>query len=210
MRPASLIAALALPFALVGNALLVLAWGWLPWALYALPGFPDDPAGLRGDERLDLARVGIDAIQPWDAGGPDRLRAATLPEGGAAFNAREITHMDDVRSVVTLVLVAWFVALLVLGLVWLLRRPALREGLRLGGLLTIGLIGVAALLMAADWEAFFTAFHGVFFDGDSWRFPEQDSLRRLYPYAFWQIAGGVLVALVVAQAAALWALARRR
>jgi integral membrane protein (TIGR01906 family) len=210
VRPASLIAALALPFALVGNALLVLAWGWLPWALYALPGFPDDPQGLRGEDRLGLARVGVDAIQPWDADGLDRLRAAALPGGGAAFDAREITHMDDVRSVVTLVLVAWLVAVVAIGIAWLTRRPALREGLRVGGLLTLGLIGVAALLMAADWQAFFTAFHGVFFEGDTWRFASEDTLRRLYPYAFWQIAGGVLVALVVAQAVALWALARRR
>jgi integral membrane protein (TIGR01906 family) len=208
--PATALTALALPFALVGNALLVLAWGWLPRALYALPGFPDDPLGLRGADRLGLAQVGVDAIQPWDASGLDRLRAARLPDGAVAVTPEEITHMDDVRSVVTLVLVAWLVALVVLGLVWLRRRDALREGLRVGGLLTLGLIGAAALAMAVDWEAFFTAFHGIFFEGDSWRFADEESLRRLYPYAFWQLAGGVLVALVVAQAVALWALARRR
>ena len=109
------------PVVLAGNALLLLAWGWLPRALYALPGFPDGD-GLAGDDRLALATTGVDAIQPWDAGGMDGLRAALLPGGAPAFNAREIAHMQDVRGVVTGLLIAWVVAVVLLAVAWLAGR----------------------------------------------------------------------------------------
>ena len=218
MSPRTLLAAAfacAVPVVLAGNALLVLAWAWLPRAIYALPGFPDGD-GLTSAERLPLARTGIDAIQPWDAGGMDALRAAVLPDGERAFNAREVAHMQDVRGVITMLLVAWALAAAVLALTWLTTRgrpqgrAALLRGLRWGALAAIGLLGALALFMLADFDAFFTAFHGVFFEGDSWRFPSSDTLRILYPDAFWGIAGGTLALLTIGQALALVALARRR
>lgn len=203
------------PVVLAGNALLLLAWGWLPRALYALPGFPDGD-GLAGDDRLALATTGVDAIQPWDAGGMDGLRAALLPGGAPAFNAREIAHMQDVRGVVTGLLIAWVVAVILLAVASLAGRgrpahvEALRRGLVWGALAAIGLLAFLGLFMLVDFDAFFTAFHGVFFEGDSWRFASDDTLRRLYPYAFWGIAGGALALLTIGQALAIVVVARRR
>ncbi len=203
------------PVVLAGNALVLLAWGWLPRVLYALPGFPD-AGGLTGDERLTLATTGVDSIQPWDASGMDGLRSARLPDGAAAFNTREIAHMQDVRGVVTGLLIAWFVAVVLLTIAWLASRGrparlhALWRGLGWGAVAAIGLLGLLALFMLVDFDAFFTAFHGVFFEGDSWRFPSDDTLRRLYPYAFWGIAGGALALLTIGQALALGLMARRR
>lgn len=50
-------------------------------------------------------------------------------------------------------------------------------------------------------------FHGVFFEGDSWRFADGATLRWLYPDAFWAFSAGVLVVLVAIQAVALVLLA---
>ena len=48
----------------------------------------------------------------------------------------------------------------------------------------------SALAMLADFDAFFDTFHGVFFDGDSWRFQHGDTLLGLYPDTFWVLAAG--------------------
>jgi uncharacterized membrane protein len=37
----------------------------------------------------------------------------------------------------------------------------------------------------AFWQ-FFTLFHGLFFEGDSWLFLYSDTLIRLFPIRFWQ------------------------
>lgn len=203
------------PVILAGNALLVLAWGWLPRAVYALPGFPGG-GDLTGDARLALARTGIDAIQPWDGGGMDALRAARLPDGAAAFDAREVSHMHDVRGVVTALLVVWAVAVALLAIAWVATRArpaaraALHRGLWWGAVAAIGLLALAALFLLTAFDATFTAFHGLFFEGDSWRFGSDDTLRLLYPDAFWGIAGTALALLTIAQAVALAAVARKR
>ncbi len=54
------------------------------------------------------------------------------------------------------------------------------------------------------------AFHGVFFAGDSWRFPADSTLLRLYPRTFWTVAGSTAAAVIVLQAVALELLLRFR
>lgn len=207
--------ACAVPPALAGNALVLLAWGWLPRALYALPGFPNGD-GLEGGERLALAQTGVDSIQPWDADGMEALREANLPSGLAAFGPREIAHMQDVRDLVTALLIVWAIALALLVAAWLATRAhprprqAVLSGLRAGALAAIALLAALGLFMLVDFDAFFTAFHGLFFEGDSWRFAADDTLRRLYPYAFWGISGALLATLTIAQALALARAARPR
>lgn len=210
----ALIAALAVPAVLVGNALLVLLQPWLVHLQYALPGFPDDAFGLSGSERTDLAVTGVRSISPWNGDGIALLRDSRLPQGGPAFDAREQAHMADVRAVTRGFTIAWAAgnAVLALAAVVLARAGRLGElarGLRWGALLTFACFGVTALVMVADFDAFFTAFHGIFFEGDSWRFVSQDTLLRLYPDAFWSVAGALIAALVLVQAGViLWAAAR--
>ncbi len=207
----AVVVALALPVVLIGNALLVLVHPWLVHAEYALPGFPDDPFGLAGDARADLAVAGVQSISPWDSKGVERLREARLPGGGTAFGAREIAHMDDVRGVVQGFMLAWLIAAAALAAAALALSRAgttalLRRAFGWGATLTLAAFGCLALFMAAGFDSFFTAFHGVFFDGDSWRFSAGDTLLRLYPDAFWTVAAGLAAGIVLAQAGAvLWA-----
>jgi integral membrane protein (TIGR01906 family) len=124
--------------------------------------------------------------------------------------------MHDVRTVMTGLLIAWAVAVVLLAAAWIATRgraearAALHRGLWWGAFAAIGLLGLSALFMLVDFDAFFTSFHGIFFEGDSWRFPDTDTLRLLYPYAFWGIAGTALALLTIGQALLLAAIARKR
>jgi integral membrane protein (TIGR01906 family) len=198
--------ALAVPAVLVGNALLVTVQPWTIDAQYALPGFPDPAIALSGAEREHLAKDGVRSISPWNGDGVELLRRARLTGGAAAFDAREIAHMSDVRAVVRGFFAAWLAGLAVLLAGWLALRhePALlRRALAWGAAATLALFAALGLLMLVGFDAFFTSFHGLFFDGDSWRFADDSTLLSLYPDAFWGVAGGVVAALVLLQAGLL-------
>ena len=204
MRPKSaglLIAviAAAVPLVVLGNALIVLLFPWFAHFQYALPGFPDDPFGLSGAARADLGATGIRSIWPVGAG-PDLLREARLPDGALAFNAREIRHMIDVRELVQVSLLLWLAAL---ALSRSGRPEAIRRAMGIGATVTIALLAVAGLAMAIDFETIFDQFHRLFFADGTWTFGNDETLRRLYPDAFWGIAGGLLAGVAVAQAVAL-------
>lgn len=206
------IVVVALPLILIGNALWLLLWPWFVDFQYALPGFPD-AATVEEPLRTDLAKTGVDSIRPGGEG-VELLREASLADGRPAFDAREISHMEDVRSVVAGVLIAWGAALLAAlaagaALYRTAGRAALRPALRRGALLTMAAIILVGLFMLISFEAFFDAFHGVFFSGDSWRFPAGSTLLELYPEVFWAIAGAAIAVLVTLQAGLLLALTRR-
>lgn len=217
-RAAPLLVALlafAIPPVLLGNALLAVAQPWLVGAVYAAPGVPGPSIDLSGKERRALGVTGVRSIQPWAGDGVEELRGARLPSGGQAFDAREVSHMEDVRRLVRGLLVAWLLAAALLAgtaLAASRHAGAVRRGTRAGALLTLGAFGAAGLAMLADFDGAFTAFHELFFSGDSWRFAGGDTLRSLYPDAFWSWAAGALAALVLAQAAALllWSARGRR
>jgi integral membrane protein (TIGR01906 family) len=199
--------ALAVPIVLVGNALWVLLGPWLVDVAYALPGFPDDHGGLGGEQRAALADTGMSAVRPF-GGDADLLRGAELPDGREAFAPAEIRHMEDVRELIAGFLVAWAAALAV-GVAAgarLYRRAgiaAVARSLRVGALGTLAAIAAIGLFALVAFDAFFTAFHGVFFEGDSWRFDDGATLRRLYPDAFWTFASAALALLAAIQAGAL-------
>ena len=163
----------AVPVAMIGNALCLLLGPWLVDVEYALPGFPDDPGGLTKREREDLAREGLDSIRPF-GGGETMLREARVPDGQRSFVDREVTHMEDVRALVAAVLVG--------------SAPRAdgsdrgrggasapgrlgegRGGARLRGEADAGHDGADRRVMLIGFESLFDGFHGVFFEGDTWR-----------------------------------------
>ncbi len=205
----SLAVALVVPPLLVVTGVRVLAHGWYVRFLYERGGVPADRYGLSGPERARLALVGLEAILPAEEQGLERLRRARLPDGSPAFGGREIAHMADVRSLVASAYrlqVGGGLALLALALATLpvrrLRRALLR-GLRLGAWLSVGLAALVGALSLLSWGSFSTPFHSLFFEGDSWRFADTDTLRRLYPDRFWVDTAIALGALTVLQALAL-------
>jgi integral membrane protein (TIGR01906 family) len=206
-KPAGLsiaVIAAAVPLIILGNALIVLLIPWFAHLQYALPGFPEDPFGLSGADRASLGATGIRSI--WPVGpGSDLLVDARLPDGSVAFGPVEIRHMGDVRDLVQACFGLWLLSVLAFAAAVLRLRntgrgEAIRRGLRLGSVLTIGAMAVVGVAMLVDFDAMFDGFHEIFFEPGTWTFGDEETLRRLYPDAFWGIASGLLAVLALAQA----------
>jgi integral membrane protein (TIGR01906 family) len=186
----TVVVALLVPLLLVTTALRIVANDWIVSFEYDHGGVPADRYGLTRDERAELARLGLDAILPGGRG-IALLEEAMLPGGEAAFDRRELAHMQDVRDAVGLAFRVQLVSLvlvlaLLLALAW---RPATRRavprGVQIGAGATLGVAVLLGAVMLLAWDGFFVGFHDVFFEGDTWRFSRTDTLLRLYPDEFW-------------------------
>lgn len=131
--------------------------------------------------------------------------------GNLAMRAEEVQHMADVEAVMRRMYlaqrVALALALLCGGALWLTGRGGqVRRGLRQG----VAIIGVLMGLILAssfiNFDVFFTAFHGLFFEAGTWTFYAEDTLIQLYPLPFWMNAVIAYGALVLLGVAAAWAL----
>lgn len=194
--------ALVVPPTLVVNALRALATeSFTRWELDRLE---PDAYGLTPEQREALALLGLESIRPGSPG-IELLEHARLPDGSRAFGERELSHMKDVRRVFGLALRAQLVALLVLaGVALALSRSRFRavvpSGLLAGALATLGVAVLAVPVIVLGFDAFFTRFHELFFEGDSWRFSSRDTLIRVYPERLWIDVSRIAAALTVAQA----------
>jgi len=205
--------ALAVPLVLAVNGLRLVTNERYVEALYERGGVPADRYGLSTEERRALALVGLRSIQPGSAG-IDLLRGATLASGDPAFNARELSHMEDVRRVlaqayrVQIVVVLVIAALAVLLGLRRSTRTVVPVALARGAVLTLALAIAIPLVGLISYDSFETWFHSLFFEGDTWRFAETDTLRRLYPDRFWLDTAIVIGLLAVLQALLVLFLAR--
>ena len=212
--------ALPIPAIFVVNGFRALATDtFVEWEL-GRDGFPPDPYGLDTEARTALAKTGLRSIQPGSEG-IALLERATLPDGTPAFEERELTHMQDVRTLFGVALRGQLVAglaivLLALGLARTRLRTAVPAGLLAGSLATLAVALLAVPVILLGFDGFFTRFHEIFFSGDSWRFRNSDTLIRIYPERFWvdvsRFTAGIAVAqaVVVAAASYLWLRAARR
>ena len=122
------------------------------------------------------------------------------------YDDREVKHMVDVRVLIEKVTTfhAADGLLLLLALVGLAARPTTRalaaRGLLTGALLTVALFGAIGLFAATGFNTFFTGFHRVFFEGDTWLFSYTDSLIQFYPLRFWFDTAIALVVLTLLEA----------
>jgi integral membrane protein (TIGR01906 family) len=182
---------LVTPIALFGIALRILLTPLFLQLEYRMPYFPPDEYGFSTQERLYYAPYALNyLLEDVDI---SYLGDLTFPNGEPLFNARELSHMQDVREVTQASLRVWYVALgflLTLGIwarfgKW---EQAYLKGLRRGGWLLIGLVITIGLSAAMAFWKFFTFFHSLFFEGDSWLFLYSDTLIRLFPMQFWQDA----------------------
>lgn len=193
----------SLPFIILTIAIRLNNLPWYPAWEYGKADFPADPYGMAADERLRLAQRSIDFLNaPHDI---RLLSELTLSDGTPAFNARELSHMDDVKRTLDALTRIGAVALGLLILAgYALRRQegvaAVWGALSDGGLLTLGALALVAAFMLLAWERFFIAFHELLFPPDTWMFEYSDTLIRLFPERFWQDVGLVIAGLVFVQA----------
>lgn len=159
-------------------------------------------AAWTGFSPTDL-RAATDAILADLVFGPPEFDVAVA--GQAVLDARERSHMRDVRTVF-MGFFAVTAVLIVAGVAVALRRRALDRAsswraVRNGALgLIVGLVLVGGYAFIA-FDILFEVFHRLFFAGGSYTFdPATERLVQLFPFAFWQetaIALGV-AAIVVA------------
>ena len=194
------------PLILIGNAVHVLAHPWFVRA--ELGRMPPDAYGMSDTDRRRLADTALHSIAPF--GGGDRvLREARLPNGGRAFDAKERRHLHGVRDYVLglyAIDAAGLVALAAPLGVRRTRRLA-RDGVAAGAVWTLAVAAFVGVYVAVAPVSFLGGFHRLLFSADSWRFADTETLRRLFPDAFWSDTALVLGGLVAVQAVVLLAAA---
>jgi integral membrane protein (TIGR01906 family) len=184
---------LAMPVFLVLTSARLLVSDWYPRYEYSKAGFPLDPYGFTQQQRLQLL-TGVyhylNSPQPVDQA-IQMLKDMRMPYGnGPLFNPDEISHMIDVKRVMDSAWRAQVVsaAILILGFLFLLLRPATRvmawNALFGGGFLTACLLLALGLFVMLGFNTFFTQFHEIFFPQGNWTFDYSDSLIRLLPERF--------------------------
>jgi len=168
---------------------------------------------LTGLNRVDTLAT-AEAVRRFvtDTGAPD------LPgevRGVPAFDTDAVAHLVDVRDVLLPARALALVAAL-LACVWCVLRARTAAGRRAvgtalagGGWLLIGGGSLALIAGALDFDALFSAFHGLFFEAGTWMFPDDALLIRLFPLPFWVAAGVLWAALVLGAAVALVVLGGR-
>jgi integral membrane protein (TIGR01906 family) len=194
------------PIGLIGLGLRALLTPAFLQVEYNMPYFPPDEYGFTKDDRLKWAPYALDyLVNNEDISYLGHLK---FDDGTPLYNERELSHMDDVKRVTQGALRVWYTSLDLLALlgVWAWFGgwwPDYRLGLMRGGWLmvglavTVGLIVVVGIVINPNifWN-FFSGFHSLFFEGNSWLFLYSDTLIRLFPIRFWQDA--FLLAAVIA------------
>ena len=183
---------LGLPVALVlTNVRLIMSRAYLNYE-YGKPNFPPDAYGFTQADRLTYAPIALDYL--FNSERIDFLGRQTFPDGAKQYNERELRHMADVKVVTRGAMAVWLatgliVVLSAIALGWRPEtRPALRAGLVGGATLTVGILVAIVAYVLINFNTFFTQFHKVFFEGDTWLFQWSDTLIRLFPLQFWSDA----------------------
>ena len=204
---------LSLPILLFVVDLRIVTGHWFVRWEYGRAGFPPDPYGLSAAERTHLAEVCVDYLAT--SADISLLVDLRLPDGNPAFNERELRHMADVQAVYDGMAIAGIVAAVVLlgGSAVLLASDRtgrhVASALVGGSLLTLALLASVGAYMVLSWGEFFTTFHRVFFEGDTWIFLYSDTLIRLFPQRFWMDIAVAIVGLLVAEAVIIGAVGWR-
>lgn len=208
-RFVTILAALALAVFAIGLALVPLT---LPAATrFAAARFSlADEAGLPRERMLALAE-NVRAYVTGSASAREALPATV--DGRDGFDGTAVSHLTDVRGVLQGAgLVTGLLAALVT--LWMTVAVARRRVADIGAALRIAAIvdAVAVALLAVialtSFDAFFSAFHGLFFAAGTWTFPSDSLLIQLFPEPFWVSAGAAWAVIVVA-IAGVYALAGR-
>ena len=202
----SLLVTLLIPLALIGLGLRVLLSPLFLKIEYNMPYFPPDEYGFTKEDRLKWAPYALDYLV--NNADISYLADLKFDDGTPLYNERELSHMDDVKRVTQGALRSWYLSLILLALLgvwawfggwWQDYRLGLMRGgwLMVGLAVAVGLIVVVGIVINPNvfWN-FFSGFHRIFFEGDSWLFLYSDTLIRLFPLRFWQDA--FLLAAIIA------------
>ena len=108
---------------------------------------------------------------------------------GEFFSKREVAHMQDVKNIISLVriqfyLISGFLIVCLLLLFMLKRVDLILLALKWGSVLTIISIIFLWLLSISNFDGFFLRFHYLTFKNDFWLLPKDSTLIKLFPEKF--------------------------
>jgi integral membrane protein (TIGR01906 family) len=177
------------PLFLLGISLRLLLTPLFLQIEYRMPYFPPDEYGFSTQDRLHYAPYAMQYL--LKRGDTNILTGQRFPDGTPLYNERELSHMQDVKTVTQSSLILWYTSILLLLTFGLWAKAgkwwqAYLYGLKRGGWLIIGLVFAVGLFAGLAFWQFFTLFHSLFFEGDTWLFLFSDTLIRLFPIRFWQ------------------------
>ncbi len=154
---------------------------------YNRADFPPDPYGFTREDRLTYAPYALDYL--LNGAGVEYLGDLKFPNGATVYQADELRHMRDVKTLTQIAfggaVVAGLVAIAAAFYLARRSRKALRWALFSGALLTLGIVAAIIIVALVNWEFFFVGFHELFFQNGTWYFPTSDTLIRLFPEQFW-------------------------
>ena len=182
---------IVVPLIFILTAVRLLLTPAFPMIEYRFPWFPADDYGFSMDDRLKWAEPSINyLVSDEDIGYLEDLK---FEDGSPIYDERELSHMMDVKILVTLAIKVWMVSVViavVAGLLLMLFKANvdLVKGFSRGGWFSIGLVGTLLLMVVINFNELFNQFHYLFFQGDTWLFYSTDTLIRLFPLRFWSDA----------------------
>ena len=187
----SVVVTLLIPFLLMMGAIRILLNPFFLDYEYNLPNFPADPFGFTTTDRLYWGQISLNYLV--NDQGISYLGDLKFADGSSFYNERELSHMHDVKNLIQTSLKVWYVAILVILLLWLWGwrkkwQASYWRGVAWGGLLSIGVIIAVLIGVATNFDALFRGFHAIFFTGNTWLFYTSDSLIRLFPEKLWSDA----------------------
>jgi integral membrane protein (TIGR01906 family) len=120
------------------------------------------------------------------------------------YDERELKHMVDVRVLIERTRGFYVIdAILVIAALIILARRATSHAARAllnGAIFTIAFFAATGIFAAVGFQTFFTLFHRLFFEGDTWLFNYTDSLIQFYPLPFWFATSLTLIGATIAEA----------
>ena len=194
---------IATPFVLLALSVRFVASGLFLKFEYFRPGFPADQFGFDAADREHYATYVIDYLHNFDS--RRYLADVVMPNGEPIFISDELSHMADVKGLISLLYLVALIGIIgaVLFGLYMCRKGGMgiHTGVRLGSIFSIIFMGAVAVVAVLGWDSFFRNFHKLFFSDGTWEFYADDSLIRLFPPQFWVDAGiaggGVFVLLAI-------------
>jgi integral membrane protein (TIGR01906 family) len=182
---------IAVPIFIIISSIRILVNPLYPQFEYNTPNFPADPYGFTKADRLMYAGISLDyLLNNSDITFFDQYK---LADGSPMYNERELSHMQDVKTLIQNAFLAWGIIGIGLVLIGVISRQTKQlrpyfSALSSGGWTTLVIIGLILVGVVVSFNGLFTDFHRIFFTGDTWLFYYSDTLIRLFPMQFWQDA----------------------
>jgi integral membrane protein (TIGR01906 family) len=194
------ILAIFIPYILLMAGIRLVMTPTFPATEYKRAGFPADPYGFTVQERTKWSDYAVSYLTNDE----DIEFLGNLQDtlGQKMFTPDELSHMVDVKDVVTTASIVWYVlgGISIAILVWfvIMRQwSSIRKALNAGGWITIGLLGALLVFLAVSFDKLFEYFHRLFFDDGTWTFSQSSTLIRLFPFEFWRDAFVLVIGLAL-------------